>query len=106
MAARIGRAERPNHVWAYDFIEDRTRTAVAGLNCRELVGRTREARQVNGALQRSTSWRITAPLRAIGRSIAVGRRLLNDSVRPDLRYSRVARSDTPFQPRLFSKSVP
>jgi hypothetical protein len=69
-----------------------------------LLEELEQARQANDALQDSTSWRMTAPLRAIGRSIAAGRRFLNDSIPPNLRYARVARSDTPS--RLFSKSVP
>jgi hypothetical protein len=71
-----------------------------------LLEELEQAHQANDALQRSTSWRVTAPLRAIGRSIAVGRGFLNDSIRPRLRYAKVARSETPFQPRLFSKSAP
>jgi transposase InsO family protein len=31
------RAERPNHVWSYDFVEDRTHEGLSGISC--LAGR-------------------------------------------------------------------
>jgi Polysaccharide pyruvyl transferase len=71
-----------------------------------LLEKLKRARQANDALQRSTSWRMTAPLRAIGRPIAVGRRFLNESIRSRLGYANVAPSDAPFQPGEFSKLVP
>jgi hypothetical protein len=57
-----------------------------------LLKELEQARKANDALQRSTSWRMTAPLRAIGRSIAVGRRFLKDSIRPNLRYTSFNRA--------------
>ena len=68
-----------------------------------LLEELEQARQANDALQRSTSWRLTAPLRAIRRSIEVGRRFLKEL--PGSFLSAAAFPTTAGVPRVTIKST-
>ena len=68
-----------------------------------LLEELEQARQANDALQRSTSWRLTAPLRAIRRSIEIGRRFLKELPGPFL--SAAAFPTTAGVPRVTIKST-